>query len=289
MAYVNLPFDFNEIINYDNVNSVDCRLLGYTYDIKNNNLKLNISSIDKTINDIDNFERLGNALKLSEKHEESIQELKQKLNKLEEKVEKSKNEKIEEINTKDTNIIAGASNTVKINESGLCTHEVNNPDRGLIWNAGALGLKDGDDFEPIITADGIMPKFLPNTVNLQLEKTSDNIRNIERNDSENRQEQRPPTIMKNPPIRYMDLTCKLIRNENNQVKQIHYYNLQGDIEYIEKIIRNENGKVDRVEKERTNAETQITTIIRDEETNLVTDVSVEYQNDNEDYEFGGML
>ncbi|EPY2277927.1 hypothetical protein ACXAT3_002679 [Clostridium sporogenes] len=287
MAYVNLPFDFNEIIQYDSLKSIDCRLLGYNYNIKNNDFKLTISSIDKKIDDIDVYERIAGALKTSENNENDIQDLKQKLNRLENKVNTPN--KIEEINTKDTSIIAGASNTVKINESGLSTHEVNNPDRGLIWNAGALGLKDGDDFEPIITADGIMPKFLPSAVNLQLEKALDNVGNIERNNNENRQEQRPPTMIKNPPIRYMDLTCKLIRNENNQVEQINYYNLQGDIEYIEKIIRNENGKIEKVEKEHLDAETQITTIIRDEETNLVTDVSVEYENDTEDYEFGGML
>lgn len=288
-----LPFEFSEIVNYEKLYNLESRFNGYTYNPKTNSISLNLSNLTNA--NQNNIDEIVDILSEAESNSKDIKELKEEIDRLKLENENIKFQINKELDTNITPIKAGTSRTVELDDKGLSTFEKDNPDRMIRLVHGALGISTNgtNDFETIINADGINPKFLPNYTQIGTIKEDDS------SDSSGTRSNGSAlgdgsnvinnnTYINNPKIRYEDLPCKIFRNpDTKKVEKIEYYK-DDVLEYIETFERDGDGKrVVNIVLEHISKEAETTTLIRNDE-GKVEEVNVEYKNLDTESEYVGM-
>ena len=296
-----LPFDFDQIVKYGNMDRVESNFTGFTYNTKTQKIGINISNLNN-INSLDDNELLMKKLDKTFKQTDKISKIINDISNLKKQTETLSNKQNEDFyNANEKPIIAGSSKSTGIDYKGIYTQESNNPSRMIRMQDGKIGISTNgtNDFEPIITPDGINPKFLP-VVKATIDKgeTITDLKGNEDNGGSNSGGSsggtggdttvNNTTNITNPKIKYIDLPCQLIRDSvTNKVKQIKYYK-DNNLEYLETLIRdNITNKVKQVTLEHIGKETEITTLTRDSD-GKVTDVNVVYINEDLTLEYAGM-
>ena len=296
-----LPFDFDQIVRYGNIDRVESNFTGFTYNTKTQKIGINISNLNN-INSLDDNELLMKKLDKTFKQTNKISKIINDVSNLKKQTEILSNKQNEDFyNANEKPIIAGNSKSTGIDYKGIYTHEHNNPNRMIRMQDGKIGISTNgtNDFEPIITPDGINPKFLP-VVQSTINKGTNTIIQQSGGDSGSSGSSggsssgtgnttvNNTTNITNPKIKYIDLPCKLIRDSiTNKVKQIEYYK-DNLLEYLETIIRDDiTNKVKQITLEHIGKETEITTLTRDSN-GKVTDVDVVYINEDLTLEYAGM-
>lgn len=163
-----LPYDFNKIIHYNNINISTSNFTGYTVNTKDKTVKLNISDLDN-INKSSKKEELLNTLKNAKRAGEKISKLESNINSL-----KDKTENIQETintpvhNANDKPIVGGIGQNSGIDYRGLYSHELGNSDKGIRITNGMLGYyRNGDkEFQPILTSNGLVPDAITQIINI---------------------------------------------------------------------------------------------------------------------------
>lgn len=300
-----LPFDFNKIINYANMTTSQSSFVGYTYNAKSNSIKMDISNTDNIKNQ-DEEDEFVDAIVNVKKHEKDINQLKSQLKSLHQKNEELQSKLNQgEINANTTPIVAGSSGTTGIDHKGIYSHEVDNPDNMVRFQNGTIGIsRNGDkEFLPIITKDGINPRFLQVPVEAIAETVKSSITSSNNllggggsgsSGGGNSGESGTggggtPVITTNPKIKYIDLPCKIIRDSiTKKVVRIEYYK-DGILEYMDTFNRDATtNKVISIITEHVGKETETTTVVRDTATGKVTDIDVVYVNEDATLEYAGM-
>ena len=296
-----LPFDFDQIVKYGNMDRVESNFTGFTYNTKTQKIGINISNLNN-INSLDDNELLMKKLDKTFKQTNKISKIINDVSNLKKQTETLLNKQNEDFyNANEKPIIAGNSKSTGIDYKGIYTQESSNPNRMIRMQDGKIGISTNgtNDFESIITPDGINPKFLPvlqaninkgtNTIIQQSEGSggssgssggsSGGTGNTTVNNTTN---------ITNPKIKYIDLPCKLIRDDiTKKVKQIEYYK-DSNLEYLETIIRDDTtNKVIQATLEHIGKETEITTLTRDSN-GKVTNINVVYINEDLTLEYAGM-
>lgn len=297
-----LPFDFDQIVKYGNMDRVESNFTGFTYNTKTQQIGINISNLNN-INSLDDNELLMKKLDKTFKQTDKISKIINDVSNLKKQAETLSNKQNEDFyNANEKPIIAGNSKSTGIDYKGVYTHENNNPNRMIRMQDGKIGISTNgtNDFEPIITPDGINPKFLP-VVQSTINKGTNTIVQQSGGDGGSSGSNggssggtsgnttiNNTTNITNPKIKYIDLPCKLIRDSvTNKVKQIEYYK-DSNLEYLETIIRDSiTNKVTQVTLEHIGKETEITTLTRDSN-GKVTDIDVVYINEDLTLEYMGM-
>ena len=291
-----LPFDFNRIVKYGNMDRVESNFTGFTYNTKTQKIGINISNLNN-INSLDDNELLMKKLDKPFKQTDKISKIINDVSNLKKQAKiLSDNQNENFYNANQKPIIAGSSKSTGIDYKGIYTQESSNPNRMIRMQDGKIGISTNgtNDFEPIITPDGINPKFLPIVQSTISKGTSLIAQQSEGGGSSGSSGGSSgstggnTTNITNPKIKYIDLPCKLIRDSvTNKVKQIKYYK-DGNLEYLETIIRDSiTNKVVQVTLEHIGKETEITTLIRDSN-GKVTDVDITYINEDLTLEYMGM-
>ncbi|MFC0903882.1 hypothetical protein ACFHWD_04150 [Clostridium sp. MT-14] len=163
-----LPYDFNKIIHYNNINISTSNFTGYTVNTKDKTIKLNISDLDN-INKSSKKEELLNTLKNAKRAGEKINKLESNINSLKDKTEniqKTINTSVH--NANDKPIVGGIGQNSGIDYRGLYSHELGNSDKGIRITNGMLGYyRNGDkEFQPILTSDGLVPDAITQIINI---------------------------------------------------------------------------------------------------------------------------
>lgn len=298
-----IPFDFSEIVKYNNMNKVESNFTSFTYNSKTNKIGVNISNLNNinSLNDEDEFiQKLNKTFKETEK----ISQLVDDISNLKKETENLKNKQSEDFyNANEKPIIAGNSKSTGVDYKGIYTHEINNPNRMIRMQNGQIGISVNgtNDFEPIITPDGINPKFLPtlqatidNKTSLIIQKNNSNSSSSSSGGGSNGNSGGTgETIVNNitniinPKIKYIDLPFELIRDDDNKIVQIKYY-YNNVLEYIETIIRDSaTKKVSQTTLEHIDKETEINTFNRNSN-GKITNVDIVYINEDLSFEYAGM-
>lgn len=277
-----LPCDYSEIIDYGDLNKSESRFLGYTYNSKTNKIDLHIGNINNS-NNVDSIDDLVDILNDSKNSKKQIEELKNEIYHLKNSHKLLKNELDENIKKNKSKM----GNT-SLNSLGITSNEIDGPNRGLILAHGNLCVKNNDDIEPIINADGINQKYLPSILTelpKQVEALTERIED-EKNVS-------IPigsggsTVINNPKLIYKELPAKFYRDSENRVEKIEYY-LNGYVEYTEKLIRDSKGKIVNIIREHIDKEIQTTKINRGSDGKVIG-TEIVYENEEMGFEFGGMI
>ena len=299
-----LPFDFDQIVKYGNMDRVESNFTGFTYNTKTQKIGINISNLNN-INSLDDNELLMKKLDKTFKQTDKISKIINDVSNLKKQTEQLVNKQNEDFHdANEKPIIAGVSKTSGIDYKGIYTHELNNPNRMIRMQDGKIGISTNgtNDFEPIITPDGINPKFLP-VLHAKIDK-GETIATLKGGDGGGSSSSggnnggssggsgdtivNNTTNIINPKIKYIDLPCKLVRDDiSKKVKQIEYYK-DSVLEYLETLIRdNITNKVKQITLEHIGKETEITTLNRGTD-GKVTDINVVYINEDLTLEYMGM-
>jgi hypothetical protein len=296
-----LPFDFDQIVKYGNMDRVESNFTGFTYNTKTQKIGINISNLNN-INSLDDNELLMKKLDKTFKQTDKISKLVNDVSNLKKQTEELVNKQNEDFhNANEKPIVAGVSKSTGIDYKGIYTQESSNPNRMIRMQDGKIGISTNgtNDFEPIITPDGINPKFLP-IIHANIDKgetiatlkdggsSSSGGNNGGSSSGTGNTTINNTTNITNPKIKYIDLPCKLIRDEvTKKVKQIEYYK-DNVLEYLETIIRDDTtNKVIQATLEHIGKETEITTLTRDSN-GKVTNINVVYINEDLTLEYAGM-
>lgn len=300
-----LPFEFSEIVKYRNMDRVESNFTGFTYNTKTQKIGINISNLNN-INNMNDEELFMQKLDKTFKETSKIFNLVNDVFNLKKQTEALVNKQNENFhNANEKPIVAGNGKTSGIDYKGIYTHEMDNPSRMIRMQDGKIGISTNgtDDFEPIITADGINPKFLPviqpninsgtNTIIQGSGGSSgggsgSNSGGNSDSGGDTNTTVNNITNITNPKTKYIDLPCKLIRDATTKkVNQIEYYK-DKNLEYLETIIRDvTTKKAKQITLEHIGKETEITTLTRGTD-GKVTDVDVIYINEDLTIEYAGM-
>ena len=282
MAEDVLPFEFNQIINYDNIdNSATSVFSGYSIDTSNNKLTLNIANVENS-DEITNEEQVFKMLNTSLQKMQQVDDLQSQLSSLQNQVKDIKQSVDNDIhNANDKPIVGGVSGTSGIDYRGIYSHEPGNPNRGLKFVNGSLGYYHSGDkeFQPVITPDGIVKSALPNFIGLTKENVQSTINtnnNENSGDSSGSNNINNGSNNSNSNIDILELPSKPVRDDTGKVIEVDYYQNE-QIAYKEMYLRNDKGKIISITLIGVNDGTnKITLFNRDVTTGKVIDINYEY-------------
>lgn len=243
-----LPYDFNKIIHYDNINISTSNFTGYTVNTKNKNIKLNISNLDN-INRNSKKEEFFDVLKKAKRAGEKVNKLESSINLLKSTTQDIKNSLNDSVhNANDKPIVAGAGQNSGVDYRGIYSHELGNPDKCIRITNGMLGYsRNGDkEFQPILTPNGLVPDAITQIINIS--KTSSNvIPNTNNNDngtnSSSGGNSSTTTKIIGSDINLLELSSvNIYDSEGKRVVEVDY--IKNDVVlYKELLGRNNNGRI----------------------------------------------